>query len=199
MQSLQGCTPLIPGIRKDREALPSDFGVQGLGLPAKGSIAWRLRKPAENCFPPLPRTHVGWQESLALALSQQMSPFPQCKYLTIPLCSRKIAQAATARRPEEWQCQTFPLPWPTTALIFAEHHCENTARIFTEIKGILLTFTYSSRKAEAHRLCTGSCLVCPDCCHTSAKLPTLEWLFQPWRGLLWKELEEPLWLLLYAN
>lgn len=183
-----------------KEALPSDFGVQCLGLAAKGSIAWRLRKPTENCLPPLPKTAMGWQESPALALSQQMSLFSQCRHLKTPLCSTKITLPLTpaSHSKETWGVAVpnlFPT-WPTTALIFAGYRCENTG---TKIKGILLTFKYSIRKSEAHTLHTGSCPMCPDCYHTATKLPSLEWLFQPRRGLLWKELEESLWLLLYAK
>lgn len=39
-------------------------------------------------------------------------------------------------------------------------------------------------KLRLTHLCTWSCPMCPDCYHTS-KLPTLEWLFQHWRDLLW--------------
>lgn len=54
----------------------------------------------------------------------------------------------------------------------------------TKIKGILLTFKYSIGKAETQTLRTESCPMCPDCYHAATKLPTLQWLFQPWRGLL---------------
>lgn len=176
----------------------SGTGCQGLHS-SKGQEAHR-----QFCFPLLSKTDVGWQESLALALSQQMSPFSQCKHLKTPLCSKKITLPLTAgsHSKETWgvtKPNLSPALTNRSTDFFAGYHCENTASIFTKTKRNFLTFKYSIRKAEAHLLHFGSCPMCPDCYHTSAKLPTLEWLFQPWRGLLWKELEESLWLLSYVN
>lgn len=203
MQSLQSCTPLIPGIRKAREArrhcplilvfsvwdwLPRAPKLEGSGSPLRivshlfPRQPWAGRNPwhspsASRCPP-----------SLNANISKLLSAPRKSAFLSL--------QAATA---EKWQCQTSPLP-DQPQRWFLQDIAVKILQVFSQkIKGILLIFKYSIRKAEAHVLCAGSCPMCPNCCHTSTKRPILEELFQPWRGLLWKKLQESLWLLLYAN
>lgn len=162
VQPLQSCTPPAAGIRKAREALPSDFGAQVWD--------WLPRAPQPEGSGSQRIVSTSAQDTRGLAGIPGTCPQPA----DVPIPSVQTSHnssllqenhpAATARNPRGESAKPPPA-LPHAARVVAGHGCENTARTCTQIKGILLTFSYSSSKAGAHRLCTGSCPMCPGCCH----------------------------------
>lgn len=182
LQSLLSCTPHIPGI-----TLWFWCSVSGTGCPGFQSL--KAQKPqgiVPHLFPRQPWAgrnpwHLPSTSRCPHSLNTNLS-----KLLSAPRKSPFLSlQAATARTPEEGSAK--PLPYLTNC---SADFCRTSLRKYR----IPMAFNHPTRKAQAHTLCW-SCLMCPDCHHSSPKLPTLEGLFQPWRGLLWKELQESLWVL----
>lgn len=151
LSPFQGCTPPAAGIRKARVALPSDFGAQHWLPRAPQLKAQKPQRIASHLCP----GHTGLAGIPGTWPQPADVPIPSVQTSQTPLCSRKTTQQHSKEL--RGGSAKPPLPCPTPALAGAGHGCANTARMCTKgIKGILLTFSYSSSKAGAHRLSAGA-------------------------------------------